>query len=108
MYETSAAGGRENVVVVRSSLHIVLSFPHFQLNEIKIDIIEYIEPGTPTFSPFYLPSLISCPAYTDETKFRQMWQAFEWENKLTVQTNKRFVFLSLSLPLSLSRLFSQL
>eukprot|EP01128_Nolandella_sp_AFSM9_P004837 TRINITY_DN2257_c0_g1_i1.p1 TRINITY_DN2257_c0_g1~~TRINITY_DN2257_c0_g1_i1.p1 ORF type:complete len:318 (-),score=66.98 TRINITY_DN2257_c0_g1_i1:58-1011(-) len=57
VYETSAAGGRENVVV---------------LNEIKVDIIEYIE-----------------PAYTDETKFRQMWQAFEWENKLTVHTNQR-------------------
>jgi len=49
------AGGREIVV---------------SLNEIHIDIIDYIS-----------------PAHTDESNFRRMWQAFEWENKLAVQTN---------------------
>jgi coatomer subunit beta len=48
------AGGKEIVV---------------SLNEIHIDIIDYIT-----------------PAHTDDANFRRMWQAFEWENKLAVQT----------------------
>lgn len=53
------AGGKEIVVV---------------LNEIHVDIIDYI-----------------APADTDEASFRRMWQAFEWENKLTVQTTRTCV-----------------
>jgi coatomer subunit beta len=41
-----------------------------QLNEIHIDIIDYIT-----------------PAYTDDTSFRRMWLEFEWENKVAVNTN---------------------
>jgi len=41
-----------------------------QLNEIHIDIIDYISPAT-----------------TDDTSFRRMWAEFEWENKVAVNTN---------------------
>jgi len=41
-----------------------------QLNEIHIDIIDYIQP--------------SC---TDDASFRRMWAEFEWENKVAVNTN---------------------
>eukprot|EP01125_Pyxidicula_operculata_P017305 TRINITY_DN605_c0_g1_i1.p1 TRINITY_DN605_c0_g1~~TRINITY_DN605_c0_g1_i1.p1 ORF type:complete len:950 (-),score=238.78 TRINITY_DN605_c0_g1_i1:2570-5419(-) len=40
------------------------------LNEIHIDIIDYITPAT-----------------TDENTFRKMWAEFEWENKVAVNTN---------------------
>ncbi|CAJ0957695.1 unnamed protein product, partial [Mesorhabditis belari] len=39
------------------------------LQDIKIDIMDYIVPGTVT-----------------DTEFRQMWNDFEWENKVTVNT----------------------
>lgn len=39
------------------------------LREIKLDIMDYIE-----------------PAACSENKFRQMWIEFEWENKITVST----------------------
>ncbi|KAL3312748.1 Coatomer subunit beta [Cichlidogyrus casuarinus] len=39
------------------------------LNEINIDILEYIVPSTCT-----------------PTEYRQMWSEFEWENKVTVNT----------------------
>jgi coatomer subunit beta len=39
------------------------------LNEIHIDIIDYISPGI-----------------VDDTAFRRMWAEFEWENKVTVNT----------------------
>jgi len=41
-----------------------------QLNEIHIDIIDYIFPAT-----------------TDDASFRRMWAEFEWENKVAVNTN---------------------
>jgi coatomer subunit beta len=41
-----------------------------QLNEIHIDIIDYIT-----------------PAFTDDTSFRRMWAEFEWENKVAVNTD---------------------
>lgn len=40
------------------------------LNDIHIDIMDYIS-----------------PAYCTEIKFRQMWAEFEWENKVAVNTN---------------------
>ena len=40
------------------------------LNTIHIDIMDYI-----------------VPAQCNDTEFRQMWQEFEWENKVTVNTN---------------------
>jgi coatomer subunit beta len=40
------------------------------LNDIHIDIMDYIK-----------------PAYCTETKFRSMWTEFEWENKVNVNTN---------------------
>ncbi|CBY11196.1 unnamed protein product [Oikopleura dioica] len=40
------------------------------LNDIKIDIMDYIQ-----------------PAFCSDQEFREMWSAFEWENKVTVHTN---------------------
>ncbi|ORY92240.1 adaptin N terminal region-domain-containing protein [Syncephalastrum racemosum] len=40
------------------------------LNDIHIDIMDYIN-----------------PAYCTETQFRNMWTEFEWENKVNVNTN---------------------
>lgn len=40
------------------------------LNDIHIDIMDYIVPATCT-----------------DTEFRQMWMEFEWENKVAVNTN---------------------
>ncbi|KAI8138542.1 adaptin N terminal region-domain-containing protein [Fennellomyces sp. T-0311] len=40
------------------------------LNDIHIDIMDYIN-----------------PAYCTETQFRNMWSEFEWENKVNVNTN---------------------
>ncbi|GJN87097.1 hypothetical protein Rhopal_000042-T1 [Rhodotorula paludigena] len=40
------------------------------LNDIHIDILDYITPG-----------------YCNETQFRSMWTEFEWENKVNVNTN---------------------
>jgi len=40
------------------------------LNEIHIDIIDYISPGV-----------------VDDSAFRRMWAEFEWENKVQVNTN---------------------
>jgi len=40
------------------------------LNDIKIDIMDYIQPA-------------SC----SDQEFRDMWSGFEWENKVTVHTN---------------------
>lgn len=40
------------------------------LNDIHIDIMDYIVPASCT-----------------DTEFRQMWAEFEWENKVTVNTN---------------------
>ena len=40
------------------------------LNDIHIDIMDYI-----------------VPAYCSDTEFRQMWAEFEWENKVVVNTN---------------------
>lgn len=40
------------------------------LNTIHIDIMDYIIPASCT-----------------DTEFRQMWQDFEWENKVTVNTS---------------------
>jgi coatomer subunit beta len=40
------------------------------LNEIRIDVLDYIS-----------------PAYTDDSSFRKMWSEFEWENKVIVHTS---------------------
>lgn len=40
------------------------------LNDIHIDIMDYIVPATCT-----------------DTEFRQMWAEFEWENKVSVNTS---------------------
>lgn len=40
------------------------------LNDIHIDIMDYIVPASCT-----------------DTEFRQMWAEFEWENKVSVNTN---------------------
>lgn len=55
VYDISGAGSDRNCVV---------------LNDIHIDIMDYIVPA-------------SC----DDTEFRQMWAEFEWENKVAVNTN---------------------
>jgi len=55
VYDTSGAASDRNSVV---------------LNDIHIDIMDYIVPA-------------SC----NDTEFRQMWAEFEWENKVAVNTN---------------------
>ena len=42
------------------------------LNEIRVDILDYIKPSTCT-----------------ESQFRAMWTEFEWENKINVNVNMR-------------------
>jgi len=54
VYDVKGAAGDRNVVV---------------LNDIHIDIMDYIVPATCT-----------------ETEFRSMWAEFEWENKVSVNT----------------------
>ncbi|XP_011872558.1 PREDICTED: coatomer subunit beta [Vollenhovia emeryi] len=54
VYDVSGAGSDRSVVV---------------LNDIHIDIMDYIVPATCT-----------------DTEFRQMWAEFEWENKVSVNT----------------------
>lgn len=46
------------------------------LNDIHIDIMDYIN-----------------PAYCTETQFRSMWTEFEWENKVNVNTNIRYGYI---------------
>lgn len=46
------------------------------LNEIHIDIMDYISPAT-----------------CNELKFRNMWAEFEWENKVAVNTNITYFFI---------------
>ncbi|CAH3033470.1 unnamed protein product [Porites lobata] len=55
VYDVSGGTGDRNCVV---------------LNDIHIDIMDYIVPATCT-----------------DSEFRQMWAEFEWENKVTVNTN---------------------
>nr|CAB3232868.1 coatomer subunit beta-like [Phallusia mammillata] len=55
VYDITGAGSDRNCVV---------------LNDIHIDIMDYIQPATCT-----------------DAEFRQMWAEFEWENKVTVNTN---------------------
>ncbi|XP_075234210.1 coatomer subunit beta [Lycorma delicatula] len=55
VYDVSGAASDRNVVV---------------LNDIHIDIMDYIVPASCT-----------------DTEFRQMWAEFEWENKVSVNTN---------------------
>lgn len=55
MYDITGAASDRNCVV---------------LNDIHIDIMDYIVPATCT-----------------DTEFRQMWAEFEWENKVAVNTN---------------------
>lgn len=54
VYESTATSGSNCVV----------------MNEIQVDIMDYIKPLT-----------------TTEQKFRSMWAEFEWENKIPVHTN---------------------
>lgn len=55
MYDVTGAASDRNVVV---------------LNDIHVDIMDYIEPATCT-----------------DIEFRKMWANFEWENKVSVNTN---------------------
>jgi coatomer subunit beta len=55
VYDVTGAASDRNVVV---------------LNDIHIDIMDYIVPA-------------SC----NDSEFRQMWAEFEWENKVAVNTN---------------------
>ena len=55
VYDVSGAASDRNCVV---------------LNDIHIDIMDYIVPASCT-----------------DTEFRQMWAEFEWENKVAVNTN---------------------
>lgn len=55
VYDTSGAASDRNCVV---------------LNDIHIDIMDYIVPASCT-----------------DTEFRQMWAEFEWENKVAINTN---------------------
>ncbi|XP_070532098.1 coatomer subunit beta-like [Ptychodera flava] len=55
VYDVSGAANDRNVVV---------------LNDIHIDVMDYIIPASCT-----------------DSEFRQMWAEFEWENKVTVNTN---------------------
>jgi len=55
VYDVTGAASDRNVVI---------------LNDIHIDIMDYI-----------------VPAYCSDTEFRQMWAEFEWENKVVVNTN---------------------
>lgn len=55
VYDVSGAGSDRGVVV---------------LNDIHIDIVDYIQPAT-----------------CSDQDFRQMWAEFEWENKVSVNTN---------------------
>ena len=57
VYDVSGASSDRNCVV---------------LNDIHIDIMDYIVPASCT-----------------DTEFRQMWAEFEWENKVAVNTNIR-------------------
>ena len=60
MYEGAAGTGTASA---GDSRHVVL-------NDIHIDIMDYIS-----------------PSYCTETQFRSMWTEFEWENKVNVNTN---------------------
>lgn len=57
VYDVSGAASDRNCVV---------------LNDIHIDIMDYIVPASCT-----------------DTEFRQMWAEFEWENKVAINTNIR-------------------
>lgn len=48
------------------------------LNDIHIDIMDYIK-----------------PAYCNEAQFRSMWTEFEWENRVNVTTTITYVHLCL-------------
>lgn len=45
------------------------------LNDIHIDIMDYIK-----------------PAYCNEAQFRSMWTEFEWENRVNVTTTITYAF----------------
>ena len=60
VYDCSGAASDRNVVV---------------LNDIHIDIMDYIVPASCT-----------------ETEFRAMWAEFEWENKVTFQVDRKYLF----------------
>lgn len=51
---------------------------YVNLNDIMIDIMEYIYP-----SEWYFYIIL----ISSESEFRKMWAAFEWENKVVVQTH---------------------
>lgn len=49
------------------------------LNDLHIDVMDYIKPMAVT-----------------DNQFRSMWSEFEWENKVTVNTNITYVLASVS------------
>eukprot|EP01006_Ploeotia_vitrea_P035707 TRINITY_DN65928_c6_g4_i2.p1 TRINITY_DN65928_c6_g4~~TRINITY_DN65928_c6_g4_i2.p1 ORF type:complete len:882 (-),score=148.70 TRINITY_DN65928_c6_g4_i2:166-2811(-) len=59
VYDTASAANERSCVI---------------LNDVHIDIMDYISPA-------------SCPA----TQFRSMWAEFEWENKVAVNTTAKYV-----------------
>ena len=68
MYETAAGSSSGS----STESHYVV------LNDIHVDIMDYIS-----------------PSYVTETQFRSMWTGFEWENKVNVQTDISYVIESL-------------
>lgn len=54
------------------------------LNDIHIDIMDYIVPASCT-----------------DTEFRQMWAEFEWENKVTLHISDKFLSQFLSFLISI-------
>lgn len=78
VYDISGAASDRNCVV---------------LNDIHIDIMDYITPADCTDAEFRFVIFISFVVMDDLTQYsylsrsRQMWAEFEWENKVTVNTN---------------------
>ena len=54
------------------------------LNDIKIDIMDYIQPA---FCSDQVGFNFLFTFLQNFQEFREMWSAFEWENKVTVHTN---------------------
>ncbi|KAI5643586.1 coatomer beta subunit appendage platform domain-containing protein [Phthorimaea operculella] len=61
------------------------------LNDIHIDIVDYIQPALCSDADFRQMwaefEWENKPALCSDADFRQMWAEFEWENKVSVNTN---------------------
>lgn len=56
------------------------------LNDIHIDIMDYIKPAYCTEAQVRLAYLIGLPLANRRLQFRSMWTEFEWENRVNVTT----------------------